>query len=92
MLVCQGDAAKARKLLDQAAVGVPPFYAAASYAVLGDKERAMKYLDQAVTKGDILATSMGVIPYLDRLHSDPRFLALERRVGLDPEVRKTPGT
>jgi hypothetical protein len=54
--------------------------------VLGDKEQAIAYLEQAVTKRDILATSMGVNPYLDRLHSDPRFAALERRVGLNPDA------
>jgi tetratricopeptide (TPR) repeat protein len=82
--VCQGDVVQARKLLDQAAPKIPPFYAAASYAVLGDKELARAYLDKAVSERDILATSMKVNPYLDLLHSDPRFAELERRAGLDP--------
>jgi serine/threonine-protein kinase len=86
LMVCQGDVVRARKLLDNAAPKISPFYAAASYAVLGDKEQAIAYLEQAVTKRDILATSMGVNPYLDRLHSDPRFTALERRVGLNPDA------
>lgn len=84
LLVCQGDVAKARKLLDAVAPKISPFHAGASYAVLGDKERALEYLDRAVTEHDNLVTSMGVTPYLDSLRSDPRFAALERRVGLDP--------
>jgi hypothetical protein len=54
------------------------------YACVGDKEAALKYLELAVERHDFGATSMKQTPYLDSLHGDPRFAALERRVGLDP--------
>jgi Tfp pilus assembly protein PilF len=86
LVVCQGDLQKARRQLDQSAPKIPAFYAGASYAVLGDKDRAIEYLDRAVTEHDSLVTSMGVSPYLDHLRSDPRFTALERRIGLEPDA------
>jgi TolB-like protein len=86
LLVCRGDLAKARKILDGSIPKIPPFYAGASYAVLGDKEQALKYLNEAVAERDNLVTTMGVTPYLDHLRDDPRFLALERRIGLEPDA------
>jgi TolB-like protein len=87
LLVCRGEVGPARKILDGSAAKMPAFYAGASYAVLGDKESALHYLDQAVAQRDDLVTTMAVTPYLDRLRSDPRFAALERRVGLEPDAR-----
>jgi TolB-like protein/Flp pilus assembly protein TadD len=86
LLVCRGEVAKARSLLDAAAPKMAPFYAGASYSVLGEKELALKYLDRSVAEHDNLATTMGVSPYLDNLRSDPRFIAIERRAGLDPHA------
>jgi TolB-like protein/Tfp pilus assembly protein PilF len=86
LLVCRGEMAKARALLDVSAPKIAPFYAGASYSVLGDKELALKYLDRSVTEHDNLATTIGVSPYLDNLRSDPRFIAIERRAGLDPQA------
>lgn len=84
LMVCEGRLEPARRLLNQNASKMPAFYAACSYAVLGDKETAFTYLDRAVTRSDKLSVSMDVNPYLDSLHGDPRFAALERRVGLAP--------
>jgi hypothetical protein len=62
----------------------PAFEQAQGYAYLGDKEKALSFLEQAVERRDFGATAMKVTPYFDPLHGDPRFIALERRVGLDP--------
>jgi len=52
------------------------------YALLGDKDSAFKYLDHAyqLHQSDLLGLNGD--PELDSLRSDPRFLALRRRVGL----------
>jgi TolB-like protein/DNA-binding winged helix-turn-helix (wHTH) protein/Tfp pilus assembly protein PilF len=53
------------------------------YAALGDKDRAFVWLEKAANE------RMGVIllkvqPYFDPIRSDPRFLAIERRMALSP--------
>jgi len=52
------------------------------YAMLGEKDLAFQYLERAdqLHLPDLL--SLNVDPELDSLRSDPRFLALRRRVGL----------
>jgi tetratricopeptide (TPR) repeat protein len=53
------------------------------YAALGDKDQAFFWLEKSARE------RMGIIlikvqPYFDSLRSDPRFLAIERRMGLSP--------
>jgi len=52
------------------------------YALLGDKDSAFKYLDHAYQLHHPDLLSLNEDPELDSLRSDPRFLALRRRVGL----------
>ena len=55
--------------------------AAASYAILGDKNAAFAALEKAFAKRtDVLFIK--VDPQFDSLHSDPRFADLLRRIGL----------
>jgi TolB-like protein len=81
--VCKGDKAEAQKIRAGRGEG-PAIEMAQGYAYSGDKETALKYLELAVERHDFGATTMKQAPYLDSLHGDPRFIALERRVGLDP--------
>jgi len=58
------------------------FFIAGVYAALGDKERAFAWLEQAYQNRDFFLTYLNVYPFLDALHSDPRFVRLQERVGL----------
>jgi TolB-like protein/DNA-binding winged helix-turn-helix (wHTH) protein/Flp pilus assembly protein TadD len=52
------------------------------YAALGDKQRAMKWLQSAYDEGAVWMQYLQVDPVLDSLHSQPRFQDLVRRMGL----------
>jgi hypothetical protein len=54
--------------------------AACAAALLGDKERAFRYLEQAYGNRRVIAVK--VQPQLDSLRSDPRYADLLRRIGL----------
>jgi len=69
-----------------------PVNLAEVYAVLGDKNRAFHWLDEAYKHHDTMAAATGfgleminVDPLMDPLRSDPRFKDLLRRMGL-PEL------
>jgi tetratricopeptide (TPR) repeat protein/DNA-binding winged helix-turn-helix (wHTH) protein len=59
-----------------------PYRIALNYAQLGEKDQAFRYLDRAYQLHHCDLLLMNVDPELDFLRSDPRFLALRRRVGL----------
>lgn len=83
--VCEGDKSGAVKLLArQASVlrNAPAFELAKMYAYMGDKDKAIQYLEEAVNRHEFGATSMEQQPLLQSLHGDARFIALARRVGL----------
>ncbi len=63
---------------------VPASFLALNYALLGDKEKALEWLERAVPEHDEWVTYLNVDPEFDALHSDPRFQALVRRIGLPP--------
>jgi len=63
---------------------VPASFLALNYALLGDKEKALEWLERAVTERDEWVTYLNVTPEYDELHSDPRFQSLVRRIGLPP--------
>ena len=52
------------------------------HAQLGDTDRAMRCLEQALSLGDPGLSQLLIDPFLDPLRSDPRFLALLRKVRL----------
>ena len=52
------------------------------YAELGDRDQAFKYLDIAVERHLNYAVRLKRDRSLDSLHSDPRWTALLKRVGL----------
>jgi hypothetical protein len=51
---------------------------------LGDKDRALTYLEQAYEEQDPQLFYLKVVPFWDPLRSEPRFQALLRRVNLLP--------
>ena len=81
LLVCRGDTATARKLLES---DPPPlkFDEAIGYAALGLKERAIECLLQSVERREVGITTLKVTPFFIALHNEPGFIALERRIGL----------
>jgi TolB-like protein/Flp pilus assembly protein TadD len=61
---------------------VSSFSIALIYAALGDKDQAFAWLGNADKERDANLARINVDPRLDTLRSDPRFVDLERRVGL----------
>ena len=79
---------EARKILNDTAgrLGgeyVPPTEIASAYSVLGDKEKAFQWLSRACETHDTAICYIKIDPSLDNLRSDPRFLELLRKVGLE---------
>jgi TolB-like protein/DNA-binding winged helix-turn-helix (wHTH) protein/Tfp pilus assembly protein PilF len=58
---------------------------AEQWARLGEKERALEWLERSADARDFFAPFIGVEPLYDPLRSDPRFQKLLRRIGL-PEA------
>lgn len=54
------------------------------YAMLGDKEQVIARLQRAVEDRNLFAVVLKVNPIYDNYRADPRFVALLRRVGLEP--------
>ena len=62
---------------------VPPAMVAIVFSGLGDKDQAMTWLEKALEERDPWLTGLKVDPMFDSLRSDPRFLDLLRRIGLN---------
>jgi tetratricopeptide (TPR) repeat protein len=58
------------------------YHIAAFYADIGDKDHAFQWLDVAYRDHDVEITGVRTLFAFDRLHSDPRFGALIRKIGL----------
>ena len=81
-----GNSAEARKILvslkDRSRHEyVPSFSLAVAYAGLGDKERALTYLQKAYEERCDLVPTIKVGPLFESLHSDRRFQILLERIG-----------
>ena len=61
-----------------------PTVFANAYLGLGDKDRALTYLEQAYEEQDPALFYLKVGPFFNPLRSEPRFQALLRRVNLQP--------
>jgi hypothetical protein len=57
---------------------------AIDYAVVGDKDQALIWLERALQARDSKITVIAVDPIFDNLRSDPRFVGLLRQMGLNP--------
>ena len=63
---------------------VSPYYMALIYVGLGDDRQVVAWLEKASAERESYLILMKAEPVFDQLHSDPGFLAIERRVGLTP--------
>jgi TolB-like protein/Tfp pilus assembly protein PilF len=61
---------------------IPPTYFGMLFAGLGDKDKAMMWLEKAYEDRADGLTWLNVEPMLDEVRSDPRFQGLIRRIGL----------
>jgi len=61
---------------------VPAYYIAAIYAVLGDKDRAFRWFEKALTDRSEWLVWLRVDPRFDGLRRDSRFEHLARKVGI----------
>lgn len=59
---------------------VPPTHIAMIYAALGEKERAMSYLEQAFARKDARMTFLKIDPKWNELRAEPRFADLMKRM------------
>jgi len=55
---------------------------ASAHAALGDRDQAFAWLEKGFQARDGGLTLIKLVPFLDSLHSDPRFVDLVRRIGL----------
>jgi TolB-like protein/Tfp pilus assembly protein PilF len=93
-LAASGDRAGAERTLAEMLARrrtgyLPPFGVAMAYIGLGDRSRAIAWLERGIAERDILMPENFFDPLFDPLVGDPRFAALERRMGLTP--RPAPG-
>lgn len=63
---------------------VSPFRFAELYAELGEKQNALRYLDETVRQHSPLIFDVQNEPCFDGLHSDPHYRAIVQRIGLPP--------
>jgi len=61
---------------------VPPFFIAAVYIGLGEKDRAFEWLEKVYQERSPNLVNLKVQPLFDPIRSDPRFVNLLQRVGL----------
>lgn len=82
-----GQRTEAKQLLSQLeAAGkqqyVSPYYLAIVYVALGEKEQGLSFLEKAFSDRSNGLIFMAVEPELDPIRSDPRFIALEKKLRL----------
>jgi serine/threonine protein kinase/tetratricopeptide (TPR) repeat protein len=59
-----------------------PSHIAVAYAIAGDRDHAIQFLDKAVTEEDPEFNAVIRYPVFQSLHSDPRYAAIMKRIGL----------
>ena len=69
-------------------VNMSPFWIAADYAMLGETNQAFEWLERAYQDRTFYMPWVGVEYRLYNLHSDPRFAALLKKMGLEEPVWK----
>lgn len=61
-----------------------PLALAADAAVLKRKEETLRYLEQAYEERDLRLAHIQYLPYLDFVHTEPRYQTIVRKMGLPP--------
>ena len=85
-LAFAGRSDEARATLAKASLsGLPPIYEAMGSAALGDYSAAFDSLDRAFEAHADWMYSVPSQPWFRPMHSDPRFMLLLERMGLEPE-------
>jgi len=84
-----GDPRQARQIVDQLLRLRRDHYASAvslavAHAALGEREEALRWLEEAASERAFHLVYLTVWPELDALRGEPRFAAMVRRVGLAP--------
>jgi serine/threonine protein kinase/Tfp pilus assembly protein PilF len=79
------DALMMVELLEERSVDeyVSPYWMAAIYAGLDDKERTLEWLERAYEEKDGSMVFLKVIPIFDSLRSNPRFISILKNMGLE---------
>jgi tetratricopeptide (TPR) repeat protein len=68
--------------LERERVALNTYETAKAYSRLGEKEQALKWLEQAYERRDFMLYLVKIDPDFDALHSDPRFEEIIRGMGL----------
>ena len=81
-----GKTARARNILTALTAEadrryVPSYWFALLYAGLGDRNRALRYLERAYEERSTVLAYLLIDPRFAALRDDPRFVALARRLG-----------
>ena len=63
---------------------VSPFYQATLSGELGDRDKALTYLEQAVRIHDVNLYTVTCDPEFDFIHGEPRYQAIVKAIGLEP--------
>jgi serine/threonine-protein kinase len=72
-----------RTLTDDTARYAPPCHIAMVFAALGDNDAALKWIDRAAVEHDPHIAGLKILPPFERLHADPRFTDIARRLKLE---------
>jgi Tfp pilus assembly protein PilF len=84
---CSGDRAAALAHIRQAEQASPrgytsPYQLAIAYAAIGDRESALSWLERSAARKEMQILYLKYDAAFDSIRSEPRYVALERRVGL----------
>lgn len=82
---CRGETKRARRYIEEAGASVPPpvlYEMALGYALLGDKDAAIAYLQKSAAARENLPVILDE-PAFDPIRGDPRFVALKKMAGFE---------
>lgn len=80
---CENNKAEALRYLSQMmAMKAPAYQVAIGYVLLHDADSAITQLNRAADQHEMQTFYLKYDPFFDEIRSDPRFISLERRVGL----------
>jgi DNA-binding winged helix-turn-helix (wHTH) protein/TolB-like protein len=83
-----GKLSEAREILDEllklsTETYVPPYNLALAYNALGEREKALQYLEKGFSDKDVRMVFLKVEPFWHNLRSEPRFLDLLKRMTIE---------